>query len=166
MPPVLQQAATRSAPLNFPVGSDDGPNQEGGTRGAAPLYCLCLNPIPLPSPWELLVMQPCFSKDALFYAMSHPACLGTSWSLLCCFYSICLVDGHMQLGVGMSCSGWGAGRDMTTGLLLDNLSPPDQACGEADEVPMGQLRRRLTLLQGAQVTRLLGPALRPFRTRM
>lgn len=45
---------------------------------------------------------------------------------------------------------------MTTGLLLDDLSPPDQAAGEADEGPMGQLRRRLTLLQGAQVTRALG----------
>lgn len=42
-----------------------------------------------------------------------------------------------------------AGRDMTTGLLLDDLSPPDQA--QADEGPMAQLRRRLTLLQGAQV---------------
>lgn len=42
-----------------------------------------------------------------------------------------------------------AGRDMTTGLLLEDTSAP----GGSDDVsgPLGQLRKRLTLLQGTQV---------------
>lgn len=42
-----------------------------------------------------------------------------------------------------------AGRDMTTRLLLEDTSAPagaDEATG-----PLGQLRKRLTLLQGTQV---------------
>ena len=50
-----------------------------------------------------------------------------------------------------------AGKDMTTGLLLEDPSPPaDGAAEEApaaggDEGPMGHLRRRLTLLQAGAV---------------
>lgn len=42
-----------------------------------------------------------------------------------------------------------AGRDVTTGLLLEDTSAP----GGGDDVsgPLGQLRKRLTLLQGTQV---------------
>ncbi|BDA49326.1 probable kinetochore protein spc7 at C-terminar half [Coccomyxa sp. Obi] len=43
------------------------------------------------------------------------------------------------------------GKDMTTGLLLADPSPPaDGAEGAADDGPLGELRRRLTLLQGPQ----------------
>jgi hypothetical protein len=38
---------------------------------------------------------------------------------------------------------------MTTGLLLEDTSPP--ADDEADQGPLGQLKRRLTLLKGPQV---------------
>lgn len=44
---------------------------------------------------------------------------------------------------------------MTTGLLLEDPSPPADG---PDEGPLGELRRRLTLLQGPQA-RLLHPAL-------
>lgn len=48
-----------------------------------------------------------------------------------------------------------AGKDMTTGLLLEDISPPADG---ADDGPLGELRRRLTLLQGPQV-----PLLPPVR---
>jgi hypothetical protein len=44
---------------------------------------------------------------------------------------------------------------MTTGLLLEDISPPADG---ADDGPLGELRRRLTLLQGPQV-----PLLPPVR---
>ncbi len=36
---------------------------------------------------------------------------------------------------------------MTTGLLLEDITPPADG---ADDGPLGELRRRLTLLQGPQ----------------
>ena len=40
------------------------------------------------------------------------------------------------------------GRDMTTGLLLEDTSAP--AGADEDSGQLGQLRKRLTLLQGSQ----------------
>lgn len=48
---------------------------------------------------------------------------------------------------------------MTTGLLLADPSPPvDGAEGAAEDGPLGELRRRLTLLQGPQVTPFRPPS--------
>ena len=55
------------------------------------------------------------------------------------------------------------GKDMTTGLLLDDTSPPmdgapedAQAADGDDDGPMGHLRRRLTLLQAGAAQVPLG----------
>ena len=48
------------------------------------------------------------------------------------------------------------GKDMTTGLLLADPSPPADGVDAAPEDgPLGELRRRLTLLQGPQVMNTL-----------